>query len=312
MLQPTPHARAPRARAILRYTSIGIAALVALALTAATALALVGYRRERRVHPVPDVVLHLPSDSVSLARGAHIARSIGTCTLCHGPDLAGAVYMDAGALGLVVGPNLTRGRGGIAEGYETSDWVRAIRYGVHRDGTSLAVMPSEVFVHLGDRDLAALIAYLRELPAVDRELPATRLRWLGKILLATGRLPILVAEKTPRPARVADVAAGESIEYGRYLADVAGCTGCHGHGLSGGRVAGPPGLPPASNLTPAGDIARWSETDFFRAMREGVRPDGRAIDDFMPWRQSAGMTDGELRALLAYLRSVPARETGLK
>ena len=47
-----------------------------------------------------------------------------------------------------------------------SDWVRAIRHGVRRDGTSLIVMPSEVYVHLGERDLAALVATLPALRLV--------------------------------------------------------------------------------------------------------------------------------------------------
>jgi len=102
--------------------------------------------------------------------------------------------------------------------------------------------------------------------------------------------------------------------YGRYLANVAGCHGCHGYGLSGGRVAGPPGLPPARNLTRdvATGLAAWTEADFTRAMREGRRPDGAPIDGFMPWRQFRRMTDDELHALWLYLRSAPPRAFGHK
>ena len=106
-------------------------------------------------------------------------------------------------------------------------------------------------------------------------------------------------------------AAAPSIEYGRYLAQVSGCHGCHGTGLSGGRVAGPPDLPLASNLTPAG-LAAWTEADFVRALREGRRPDGSAINEFMPWRGYGAMTDTELHALWLYLRSVPPRPTGTR
>jgi len=98
---------------------------------------------------------------------------------------------------------------------------------------------------------------------------------------------------------------------GRYLADIAGCHGCHGTGLSGGPVAGPPGLPPASNLTTAG-IGDWTEADFVRAMRNGRRPDGSSLDPFMPWEVFGKMTDDELHALWLYLRSVPARAFGNK
>jgi hypothetical protein len=76
-------------------------------------------------------------------------------------------------------------------------------------------------------------------------------------------------------------------------------------------VAGPPGLPPASNLTTAG-IGNWTEADFVRALREGTRPDGTVINEFMPWKAFRGMTDAELHAIWLYLRSVPARAFGNK
>jgi hypothetical protein len=59
-------------------------------------------------------------------------------------------------------------------------------------------------------------------------------------------------------------------------------------------------------------IGAWSEGDFFRALREGVRPDGSHLDEFMPWSVYAHMSDDEVRALWQYLRSVPAREFGNK
>ncbi len=82
--------------------------------------------------------------------------------------------------------------------------------------------------------------------------------------------------------------------------------------MSGGRVAGPPGLPPASNLTAGGTIRSWTEADYFKAMRTGLRPDGTRMDEFMPWRQFAHMTNDELRAIWLYLQSVPAKPFGHK
>jgi hypothetical protein len=76
-------------------------------------------------------------------------------------------------------------------------------------------------------------------------------------------------------------------------------------------VAGPPGLPPASNLTPAG-IGAWTEADFVRALREGKRPDGSPLNEFMPWKVFRGMTDAEYHALWLYLRSVPPKPFGNK
>lgn len=295
------------ARVLTRVAAI----LVALALSGAAGVYALSERALARTYAVPQPQLRPPTGGTAVARGAHLATAVANCVLCHGEDLGGKVYADAGALGVIAGPNLTRGRGGIGAAFTDADWVRAIRHGVRRDGTSLIVMPSETYVHLSDRDLGALVAYLKQLPPVDRTPPPTRFGPLGRVLLASGRLPLLVAPKTPRVPAVPDVPPDTTAAYGRYLADVGGCRGCHGLGLSGGRVAGPDSLPRAANLTPAG-LGGWTEADFVRAMREGRRPDGSAIDAFMPWPTLGRMTDAELRALWRYLERVPPRPTGTR
>lgn len=302
-----------KARSLLRRVALALS-IVVLALLAAVATAFVrgGSVINQRHEPPGHGALVIPTDSAAIERGRHIAGSFGTCTLCHGSDLGGAVYMDAGPMGIIAGPNLTRGRGGIAAQLGDDDWVRAIRYGVGRDSASLVVMPSEVFVHLSDRDLGALIAYLERLPPVDREVPQSRFRWLGKILTGAGKLDILPATKTEPLISVPHVEPAINVEYGRYLAHAGGCAGCHGHGFSGGRVAGPPGLPPASNLTPGAALRSWTAADFFQTMRTGERPDGTRMNEFMPWRQYAHMTDDELQAIWLYLQSLPAKPFGHK
>jgi len=57
-------------------------------------------------------------------------------------------------------------------------------------------------------------------------------------------------------------------------------------------------------------IGAWSEADFIRAMRTGMRPDGRVLNTSMPWPYYAQMTDDELRALWRFLQALPARSTG--
>jgi mono/diheme cytochrome c family protein len=143
---------------------------------------------------------------------------------------------------------------------------------------------------------------------VDKELPTTRIGPLARVLSVLTPFPLI-------PARIVDhqrvqpesVPEAATPEYGKYLADVGGCTGCHGPGLSGGAMG--PGKP-ASNLTPAG-IGSWSEADFVRALREGKRPVGADIDSLsMPWKLSGLMTDAEIHAVWLYLKSVPAKEFG--
>ena len=89
--------------------------------------------------------------------------------------------------------------------------------------------------------------------------------------------------------------------------------GCHNAVLSGGKIAaGDPSWPPAANLTPTGIGTRYDEASFFKALRDGVKPDGAAINPAMPFRLTKEMTDDEIRAVWAYLKTVPAREFGAR
>jgi mono/diheme cytochrome c family protein len=295
-----------RAGRIVRRT---LTALAALALFLILAIYFVSWRAFGRTYPFSDDAVAVPADAASIARGEHIFKALGPCATCHGPDAGGFVYADMGPVGVVAGPNLTRGRGGIGGTLTDADIVRALRYGVRRDGTSLVMMPSEVYTFMNDADTGAVIAYLRQVPPVDREIPPTRFGLLGRALFVFGQLDLLSAPKTHHPGKTAALAPVVSPEYGRYLASMSGCHGCHGPGLSGGNIPGPPDAPMPANLTPTA-LGSWTEADFVRAMREGRRPDGSAIDPFMPWQSYAAMTNDELSALWMYIGSVPAREYG--
>ena len=294
-----------------RILWIALAALVALVLVATGATWFRSEAMLRRVYAVPPHAVPIPNDSPSIARGSHLVNAVGTCASCHGDDLAGKVYADMGPIGIVAGPNLTPGRGGRGATFGDDDWVRAIRFGVQRDGSTLIAMPSEVFMHMSDADLGAVVAYLKQLAPIDRDMPASRFRPLGRMMLAAGKLRILTAPKTPARATVASVSAEVSPAYGKYLVEISGCAGCHGYGLSGGRVAGPPGTPPSANLTPAG-IGTWTDSDLRRVLREGKKPDGTALDPFMPQKTYAQMTDDEISAIWLYLRSLPPKPFGNK
>lgn len=53
----------------------------------------------------------------------------------------------------------------------------------------------------------------------------------------------------------------------------------------------------------------WDEGAFFSAIRTGRHPSGRELDSYMPWQFFANMTDTELRAVRAYLLSLPKLES---
>jgi mono/diheme cytochrome c family protein len=250
----------------------------------------------------------VPTDSAGIARGRHLAFAIAKCAECHGQDLGGQLLGDNLIFGRLVASNLTSGQGGRASLYDDAKLARAIRHGINQDGKPLRVMPSEAFQYLSDDDAGALVAYIRSLPAVNRELPSTRIGPMARVLSLVTTFP-LIPPRVVDHQRVPPVSMPESasVAYGKYLADVGGCTGCHGPGLSGGSVG--PGKP-ASNLTPAG-IGPWTEADFVRALREGKRPVGADIDSIsMPWKLAGQMTDSEIHAVWLFLKSVPAKEFG--
>ncbi|HEU0053566.1 MAG TPA: cytochrome c [Longimicrobium sp.] len=246
-------------------------------------------------------------DPSMVTRGEHLATAIGKCTECHGPDLGGKVFIENPAFGTLIAPNLTGGRGGALARYADDAMLeRAIRHGISDAGRGLLIMPSDEYYHLSDADLAALIAYLRALPPVDRELPASTVGPVARALYVAGKLPLLTPERVNHTAAREAPAAGVTVEYGKYLTTVGGCTGCHGPELAGGPT-GEPGKPPAANLTPRG-LSGWTEQDFFNALRKGIKPGGSPIDPFMPWQATAKMTDDEIRAVWMYLKTVPPRD----
>jgi cytochrome c553 len=249
--------------------------------------------------------LVIPSDSASLARGAHLVGAL-PCGQCHGDDFGGKVFADAGPFALLVGPNLTRGRGGQNPPFTDAEWERAIRHGMRRDSTALVVMPSEIFNALADDDMAQMFAYLKQLPPVDREVQPTTVRIVGRMALGAGQFKT-AADLAPRTAHVASVDRTPGPEYGKYLASIAGCYGCHGPSLSGGPGFGPDS-PPVSNITPTG-IGHYTEDSFKTAMRTGQRPNNSGpLNEEMPWKYFAKMSDAELQSIWLFLKTVPPKQ----
>jgi cytochrome c553 len=102
------------------------------------------------------------------------------------------------------------------------------------------------------------------------------------------------------------------IARGEQLAHI--CTSCHTSDgrlpLSGTNFVAKFDLPPlgtlyAPNLTPSGDITEWTDGEVIRAIREGVHKNGRALL-IMPANNLRNMSDDDVQALVAYLRSQPA------
>jgi mono/diheme cytochrome c family protein len=261
---------------------------------------------------IPAETVAIPEDSASITYGAHVAALLG-CAGCHGPDLAGRRFLETPGVVTVWAGNLTSGAGGIGSRYTDADWVRAIRHAVGPNGRGLWFMPSQNYQRLNDRDLGALVAWLKSRPAVGAEIPPRSIGLGGRLLYLRGMLPLVTAEHLQHDApRAAAIEPGPTVAYGAYLAG--GCVGCHGENFSGGQIpGGPAAMLPARNLTPdsATGIGRWSFEDFRIAMRFGQLPEGVVMDSLaMPIAVSREYTDEELAALFAYFRSLPARPYG--
>src|SRR4051812_17296685 len=285
---------------LLRIVLKLVVALIVLVLLAGVILYVLSERRVNRTYQVSTPSITVPTDAEAIARGKRLVTAVAPCTDCHGEDFGGKEMIHELAMGTLHSANLTRGRGGIATRYSDEDWVRALLHGVRQDGRSVVFMPSHDF-RFTAQDTADAIAFFRSLPPIDREHPAPRPGPLARAL-SFGPLPLLPAELLDHdPVRFADPPVSSvPVTPGRHIVGTAGCRGGHEPDLRGG--GGPP--PGASNITPVG-IGNWSDEDFLKALRSHVRPNGTKIAETMP--PSYGqMSDGELRAIRAYLRTVPA------
>ena len=297
-------------RRILKYLLYTLGVLVMLVLLGAGGIFLTTNRALAAKQPLPAHGFEAPSDAASIARGEHLVRALVKCVDCHGEDLGGALMVDDPAIGTLWAPNLTRGKGGLPGDHSDVAYERAIRHGLRMDGGRLLVMPSEEYQRVSDEDLGAVIAYVKSVAPVDREIPLPRLGPLARVLYVAGQFPLFGYDKVTHAEEVVpSVAADTTVAYGKYIGDI-GCAGCHGAGYGGGKIPGtPPEWPATANLTPSG-IGHYTYDGFVNALRTGKRPDGSAINPMMPIQTTKLMTDVELKATWNYLRSLPPKEFG--
>ena len=294
----------------LKWLGYIVGVLIALVVVAVGTVYAVSASKMGKTYPTAVEAVAVPTDPVSIARGKHLAEAIGKCQSCHGDNFAGKRVMDDAVFAKLSSANLTPGKGGIGGKFKDADYVRAIRHGIGVDGKSLLFMPAEAYYYFNDTDLGQIIAYLKTLPPADGPAPARSVGPVGRAVGLLADMPLFAASRAthsePRPA---DVPEGVTAEYGGYLAKAGGCTSCHGAALTGGnKVEGVLAL----NLTRGGDLGKWTEADFAKALRTGMRPDGRVLSATMPWPYAKNMTDDEIQATWMYLQSVPAKKQGEK
>ena len=256
-----------------------------------------------------------------LARGKYLVTSVTHCFYCHsdidwsspeappkpGKMGGGAVDPEEGLPGRVVPSNISPDKETGAGTWADEDFYRAMTQGIGKDGRTLfPLMPYMHFREMSDEDLASIIVYVRSIEPVRNVLPKTELVEAVKQSLK----PLPPKPFSPPPD------LSDPVKRGAYLANAATCIECHtpptpsgelqpGMEFSGGYVLkGPWGEPASANLTPdPSGIPYYDEATFIESIRTG-KVKARKLNILMPWRYFRNMTDQDLKAVFAYLRTL--------
>lgn len=253
----------------------------------------------------------------AVERGKYLVEVLGACANCHTPKgpggdipekhMAGGFKIEE-PFGVAVSTNITPDKETGIGTWTDQEIIRAIREGKRKDGRTLGPpMPYYLYRLISDSDVKAMVAYLRTLKPIKNTVPPSQY----KISLPPAYGPPVTSVPDPPKA--------DLVKYGEYLAGpIAHCSDCHTPmGPEGRRdqsrlfaggfpFHGPYGTSYAANLTPDKEtgIGNWSDEQIMRGIY-GVRPDRRVLLPPMPWPYYAGkITDGDMKALLAYLRSL--------
>jgi len=280
--------------------------------------------------PAPDLKVELTQDRID--RGSYLANHVTVCMDCHsqrdwtrfsGPMVGGSngsggekFPAEAGFPGTFYAPNLTPAHLGD---WTDGELYRAITAGVNKSGDPLfPLMPWPGYGRMNEEDIYSIIAYLRSLPEITSEVPRSEPAFPFSLILRT--LP-----HAGSPGPYPDTR--DSVSYGEYLVTSAACGDCHtpvnerAEPLPGMTFAGGREFPlmkavsRSANLTPDPEtgIGTWSRHQFisrFKAYADSAYHPAEIRDgDFqtiMPWTMYAGMTEDDLGAIYAYLKTVPA------
>lgn len=266
-----------------------------------------------------------------LARGEYLAKHVTVCIDCHstrewqyfsGPIVPGtegkggeAIDESKGFPGAVYAANITPAALG---NWTDGELARAITDGINKNGEALfPLMPYLAYRHLSQEDLYSLIAYLRTLPPIPNEIPERRLNFPLNLIVR-----LIPEPATPQP----NPDASDTVAYGRYLTQIAGCHFCHTPEDNGKKV---PGMDFAGGMRfpfPGGDVVQslnitpdketglgdWDKETFIQIFRSYSPEEVRLtpvlpgeLNTVMPWTMYSGMTDDDLGAIYEFLRTVP-------
>ena len=250
-------------------------------------------------------------------RGDYLVNTIMTCGNCHTPKGPTGDIMDKAFSGglswdeppfKVTAPNITQDKETGIGSWTDAQIKTLLRTGKRPNGVQIAeVMPTSFYDIITERDMNAIVAYLRTLKPIANTVPAP----IYKIPLPHGHFP--GSEKAYTEAMLSD-----PVKKGFYLATIGHCMECHTPmgprgrefadklGTGGFEFPGPWGVSVSRNITPKG-IGSWTDAEIKRAITTGVSKDGSHLKPPMGFPYYAHMTDADLNAVIAYLRTVPAK-----
>ena len=262
------------------------------------------------------------SAQTPVERGKYLVNTILTCQNCHTPkgergapvferDLSSGLTWDEPPF-KVTASNITQDKETGIGAWSDADIKKALQKGERPNGVRLAaIMPSDFYEILTPGDLNAIVAYLKTVKPVKQETPMAIYRIA---------LPRHIPPGAEKPFSDADM--GDKVKKGFYLVTIGHCMECHtpmgprgrdfeaSYGKGGFEFPGPWGKSVARNITSHKEkgIGAWSDDEIKRAITKGVRKDGSPLKPPMGYAFYANMTEADLDAIVAYLRTVPAKE----
>jgi len=258
-----------------------------------------------------------------IERGSYLVNAVMACDGCHTPRGPGGFVMEKRFSGgsqtwdepayTVKGSNITPDRETGIGAWSDADLKRLMVEGVRPNGVPIAPqMPYAFYKIMTPRDLDALAAYVRSVAPVKNAVQPPVYKAAMHAQVIPG------AEKPFDEAALAD-----PVKRGFYLGTIAHCMECHSrrpdgtqdfknwYGKGGNVMKGPFGAVTVSNITshPKSGIGAWTDAEIKRALTQGLGRDGRQFKQPMA-RQGyfSKMTESDLDALVAWLRTVPPLE----
>ncbi len=273
-----------------------------------------------------------------IARGDYLANNVTVCIDCHstrdwskfsGPIVPGTFGKGGELFDQKFGfPGAFYARNITPEGisrYTDGELFRLITTGVTKEEKAIfPVMPYHNYGRMDEEDIKSIIAYIRTLKPIKNEVPASVPDFPMSIIINT--IPAKAA-LTKMPAKT------DVVNYGKYLVNAAACIDCHtqfdkGKLIEGTEFGGGRGFPfpdgavvTSANISPdATGIGTWTEEMFLQRFRTNsdsammsrtIKPG--EFNSIMPWTMYARMTDEDLKAIYAYLKTVkPQKNTVIK